>query len=193
MLDKKIPLIFAITTNTPMPPAHKVNDRIKVRAVHFDEGSADANGDFFSVRHTFAGGREHCHGYVKHVHVRRGQGAQQCRILYDDGPPQLKNVEAHLEPHQDEGDGPAESSSDESDNSNAGAAPGDDATPEGADAAKTDSDNDVDPHDLDGQDVQAKAMGATSETGGTTWKRVEKISDECATWQDKDPQQMKFR
>jgi hypothetical protein len=109
----------------------------------------------------------------------------------------LKSVEARPEPHQDEGDGPAESSGDESENSNAGAAPGDDATndatPEGADATNTDSDNDGDPRDLEGLDAQAMAMGATFEAGGATWKRVEKMLGECATCQGKNPQQMKSR
>ena len=51
-----------------MAPKCPKNDRVKVLATRFDEGSEDRNGDPFSVVHQRNGNGEHCFGNIAHVY-----------------------------------------------------------------------------------------------------------------------------
>jgi hypothetical protein len=58
----------------------------------------------------------------------------------------------------------------------------------------TDSDDDMDPHQLDGNDVnEAMDIGDEKVVGGRTWVRVESTPEDTATWRRKDPAGMRVR
>ena len=70
----------------------------------------------------------------------------------------------------------------------------DDATDDNRDAVVTDSDNDDDPHALDGLELdKALEIGDETEVGGRKWVRVEKTPGDCANWKKKDAPGMRMR
>ena len=132
-----------------MAPKHSKNDRVKVLATRFDEGSEDRNGDLFSVVHQHNGNGEHCFGNIAHVYSLRSKPIQPQphRIKCDDGESHAP-IEAHVLPGTPVDDG--DEDNDASDE------PGDlDAANSDADGALnntiTDSDNDEDTHNLAGR------------------------------------------
>ena len=80
-----------------MPPKFAVGDRVRCLATRFDAGSADRNGDVFSVRQRALGFGEYCFGSVKWVYSSR-KGEQSYRVLYDGDSTQMQSTESHLEP-----------------------------------------------------------------------------------------------
>ena len=87
-----------------MPPKFAVGDRVRCLATRFDAGSADRNGDVFSVRQRALGFGEFCFGSVKWVYSSR-RGEQTYRVLYDGDSTQMQSAESHLEPEGEEGAG----------------------------------------------------------------------------------------
>ncbi len=84
-----------------MPPKFAVGDRVRCLATWFDAGSADRNGDVFSVRQGALGYGEYCFGSVKWVYSSR-RGEQSYRVLYDGDATQMQSAESHLEPEGEE-------------------------------------------------------------------------------------------
>ena len=157
-----------------MAPLFNKNDRVKCLASRFDEGSEDRNGDVFSVRYARAGNGVYCFGSIAHVYALSSNPVQSYRVKYDDGESH-KSIESHLCPADD-----ADSGSDSGD-SDVQQQAADDATDDNRDAVVTDSDNDDDPHALDGLELdKALEIGDETEVGGRKWVRVEKTPGDCA-------------
>ena len=145
-----------------MAPKYSKNDRVKVLATRFDEGSEDRNGDLFSVVCQRNGNGEHCFGNIAHVYSLRSKPVQSCRIKHDDGESRV-SIEAHVLPGTPTDDGDEDSdASDESADLNAANNDADDAL----DNTITDSENDEDPHNLDEQDLSTCEIGDEVEVGG---------------------------
>ena len=84
-----------------MPPKFAVGDRVRCLATRFDAGSADRNGDVFSVRQRALAFGEFCFGSVNWVYSSR-RGEQSYRVLYDGDSTQMQSTESHLEPEVEE-------------------------------------------------------------------------------------------
>ena len=166
-----------------MPPKHnKKHDRVMVLATRFDEGSEDRNGDVFSVVHARAGLGLCAHGTVTHVCSLSSKPTQTCKIKHDDDGGQHPSVEAHVLPEPADGDESA--SEDESpprapDDDRAFDDPADLARPdETRDPTVTDSENDEDPHDLEGQDLdQHVDMGVRARLPGAFYHEKGSLRD----------------
>ena len=87
-----------------MAPKHSKNDRVKVLATRFDEGSEDRNGDLFSVVCQRNGNGECCFGNIAHVYSLRSKPTQPYRIKHDDGESHV-SIEAHVLPGTQNDDG----------------------------------------------------------------------------------------
>jgi hypothetical protein len=169
-----------------MPPKYAKGGRVKVLATRFDEGSADRNGDLFSVVFQRNGNGEHCFGNIAHVYSLNSKPVQSHRIKYDDGESHC-SAEAHVLPGVVE-DNAAEDSDEPADVDVAN----DDADGN-IDATVTDSENDENPHNLDGEDLNTVAIGDVVEVGGRTWKRVEDTNEDCSKWLKDNPPSMRMR
>ena len=171
-----------------MAPLCKKGDRAKCLAIRFDEGSEDRNGERFSLRHAAAGNGTFCFGVIAHVHALTSNPIQTCRVKHDDGESH-KSMQAHLFPASldDDSEGESEASSVENQAE-------DDAADDNRDGVVTDSDDDMDPHGLDGNDMnEAMEIGDEKVVGGRTWVRVESTPEDTATWRRKDPVGMRVR
>jgi hypothetical protein len=171
-----------------MAPLHKKGDRVKCLATRFDEGSEDRNGERFSLRYAAAGNGTFCFGVIAHVCALTSNPIQTCRVKHDDGESQ-KSTQAHLLPASldDDSDGESEDPSAENQAE-------DDDADDNQDGVVTDSDDDIDPHGLDGSDMtEAMEIGDSKVVGDRTWVRVESTPEETAKWRKKEPAGMRMR
>ncbi len=84
--------IFTLFPTMPL----SVSDRVKSRAVLYDQGTEDENGLTFSQRQLGKGLGAFCFGTVSFVYRKRGRKVQKYRVKWDDG--SISQVEhQHLE------------------------------------------------------------------------------------------------
>jgi hypothetical protein len=160
----------------------KKGDRVKCQAARFDEGSEDRSGERFSVRRAAAGNGTWCFGVIAHARALASNPIQTHRVKHDDGESH-KSMQSHLFPESLDGDSDGESEAPSAENQ----AEEDDAD-DNRDGVVTDSDDEVDPHGLDGSEMnEAMEIGDSKVVGDRTWVRVKSAPGDAAKWRKKEP------